>query len=115
MAQEYFPTEDGTPAIVWLVFEVQFCLLWVVLTSNGGTELKGDVGSSLENDKGNVLGWKSWNPLDGVGLAGGNKLALSWLGDNVEASGLGDDGGGGGQCQKAGLDNRVLHFENSAV
>lgn len=81
-----------------------------MLTGNGGTELEGNVGSSLEDDEGNWLGWKSWDPLDLVSLASGNDLALSWLGDHVEASGLGDDGGGGGECQKAGLDDGVLHY-----
>ena len=103
----YFPAEDGTPARMQLVRGFRFESL--LLTGNGGTELEGDVGSSLKDDEGNWLGWKSWDPLDLISLASGNDLAPGWLGDHVKASGLGDDGGGGGECQKAGLDDGVLH------
>lgn len=71
--------------------------------------IKSYVARALHEAKGDWACRGGWFPLDGVSSAGLDNFVRCWCSDHVKASDLSGNAGGGGQCQKAGLDKCVLH------
>lgn len=73
-------------------------------TCNGVSDLESGVGEALEEDEGHWSGRLRWSPFDGISRAWNEDVSSSRGRDDIETSGLSEDAGGGGQSQKAGLD-----------
>lgn len=77
---------------------------WGDLTSNeaaGEVEMLGVL--ALHQLEGDGRGRATGSPFDGEFRAGLEDLVAGWCGEDIEAGDLGENAGGGGQCQKAGF------------